>query len=364
MKPFFRTAAIVGMFALTAAACSSASACTGITVRTKDGAIIFGRTLEFAVDFDSNLIVVPRGTEYVGSTPGDKPGLRWKSKYAVAGMNAFNLPMFGDGLNERGLHVGVFYFPGYAKYQAVTDSDLPRTLAPQEFAGYLLGTCATADEAVEAAMNVKVAEVIFAQFGFVPPFHYVVNDASGKSVVLEHVDGELKIHRNPLGVMTNSPSFDWHMTNLGNYVNETVSNVPQIDVGGEAIKSLGQGSGMLGLPGDFTPPSRFVRAVAFSQSALPVETAQEGVLQAFHILNQFDIPKGAARGREHGKIVADYTLWTTAADLQNVRYYFRTFQNSRIRMLDLKALDFNAKDIKTISIQGDEQIEDLTSQVR
>ena len=96
--------------------------------------------------------------------------------------------------------------------------------------------------------------------------------------------------------MSNSPTFDWHMTNLSNYVNMTVNNVPKFDVDGKAIKGLGQGSGMLGIPGDFTPPSRFVRAVAFSKSALPVETAREAVLQAFHILNQFDIPKGAARG--------------------------------------------------------------------
>lgn len=363
MNNFIRVSAVFCALAFIAATASTAGACTGITLKTKDGSVIFGRTLEFAVDFSSNLIVVPRGFEYVGTAPGGKPGLHWKSKHAVVGMNAYDVPLFGDGMNERGMHVGIFYFPGFAKYQSVSEKDYAHTLAPQEFAGYLLGMCATADEAVEAAMNVKVAEVVFPQFGFVPPFHYIVSDASGKSVVFEHVDGELKIHRNPLGVITNSPTFDWHMTNLGNYVNETVSNVPELDLGGDKIKSLGQGSGMLGLPGDFTPPSRFVRAAAFSQSALPVETAHEGVLQAFHILNQFDIPKGAARGREHGN-VADYTLWTAVADLKNARYYFRTFENSRIRMLDLKALDLNAKVVKTISIEGEEQIEDLASQAR
>jgi choloylglycine hydrolase len=117
---------------------------------------------------------------------------------------------------------------------------------------------------------------------------------------------------------------------------------------------------MLGIPGDFTPPSRFVRAVAFSKSALPVDTAKEGVLQAFHILNQFDIPKGATRGVDHGKEVADYTLWTTAADLKNLRYYFRTYDNSKIRMIDLKSADLDAKEIKTIPIRSKEEIEDIT----
>ena len=197
--------------------------------------------------------------------------------------------------------------------------------------------------------------------GFVPPCHYIVNDAGGRCVVLEYVGGELKIHDNPLGVITNSPTFDWHVTNLRNYVNLTVNNVPPVDIAGIKLPSFGQGSGMLGLPGDFTPPSRFIRAVAFSQSALPVATAHEGVLQAFHILNQFDIPKGAARGVDNGKEVADYTLWTSASDLTNLRYYFRTFDNSRIRMIDLKKMDLDAKEIKTISMAGKEVIEDLSS---
>ena len=122
--------------------------------------------------------------------------------------------------------------------------------------------------------------------------------------------------------------------------------------------------GSLGIPGDFTPPSRFVRAVAFTKSALSVDTSGDGILEAFHILNQFDIPKGAARGLEHGKEVADYTLWTSAADLKGLRYYFRTFDNSRIRMIDLKAADLDAKAVRTITMKGEERIEDLTPAVR
>jgi choloylglycine hydrolase len=200
--------------------------------------------------------------------------------------------------------------------------------------------------------------------GYVPPCHYFVNDASGRCVVLEYVGGELKIHENPLGVITNSPSFDWHVTNLRNYVNLTVNNVPPVDLAGINFQGLGQGSGMLGLPGDFTPPSRFIRAVAFSQSALSVETAQEGVLQAFHLLNQFDIPKGAARSVDNGKKIADYTLWTSVSDLKNFRYHFRTFDNSRIRMIDMKKLNLDSKEIKTVSMAGQEVIEDLSDKAK
>jgi len=121
---------------------------------------------------------------------------------------------------------------------------------------------------------------------------------------------------------------------------------------------------MLGLPGDFTPPSRFVRAVAFAHASPPVATAEEGVLQAFHILNQFDIPKGAARQSAGAKTPADYTSWTSAADLKNLRYYFHTFQNRRIRMIDLKQVNLDAKDIKSISMGQKESIEDLSNLAR
>jgi choloylglycine hydrolase len=356
-----RALLILAILSSVVACTSPAWACTGITMKSKDGSIIFARTLEFALDIKSNIIVVPRGKEYVGTAPGDKPGLRWKAKYGIVGANAFDLPVTVDGLNEKGLHVGLFYFPGFARYHEVKADDVGKALAPWELGAFLLGTCSDVKEAVAAAKEVRVGEVVQKDMGFVPPVHYILTDAAGESVVLEHVGGALKIHQNPLGVMSNSPTFDWHMTNLSNYVNMTVSNVPKIEVGGKEIKGLGQGSGMLGIPGDFTPPSRFVRAVAFSKSALPVESAREGVLQAFHLLNQFDIPKGAARGLEHGKEVADYTLWTSASDLKNMRYYFRTYDNSRIRMIDLRASDFDAKEIRTISMKGEEQVEDLTS---
>jgi choloylglycine hydrolase len=158
--------------------------------------------------------------------------------------------------------------------------------------------------------NIVVASSVFEGWGFAPEAHYIVHDASGKSIVIEYVGGKLNVYDNPLGVFTNSPAFDWHMTNLRNYVNFSMTNVPPVKLGSIKLEPFGQGSGMLGLPGDLTPPSRFVRAVAFSQSVLPSKTGNGAVLEAFHILNQFDIPKGAAREHEkdaHGNILADYT---------------------------------------------------------
>jgi choloylglycine hydrolase len=188
-----------------------------------------------------------------------------------------------------------------------------------------------------------------------------VTDASGKSIAVEFVGGKLTIWDAPLGVITNSPTYDWHMNNLRNYLNFSMSNAPNVTVGSVTLKPFGMGSGMLGMPGDFTPPSRFVRAVAFSQSALPSATGTDAVLEAFHILNQFDIPKGAAREHEkdeHGNVLADYTVWTSAIDLKARKFYFRTYENSQIRVVDLMKMNLDAKDVVKFSMKGSEAIKE------
>ena len=119
--------------------------------------------------------------------------------------------------------------------------------------------------------------------------------------MVEPVDGTLKVHDAPLGVMTNAPTYDWHMTNLANYINLSVKDVEQQKLGPVTLPAFGAGAGLLGLPGDFTPPSRFVRAAIYSQSAAPNATADDAVLAVFHILNQFDIPKGSVLNAAGGE---------------------------------------------------------------
>ena len=192
--------------------------------------------------------------------------------------------------------------------------------------------------------------------------HYVVVDASGAAIVIEYVGGKLHVYDDPLGVITNDPTFDWHMTNLRNYIKFTTTGAPPLVLDGVTFTAFGEGSGMLGMPGDFTPPSRFVRAVAYSQSAEPVDTGEEVVLQAFHILNNFDIPKGSVQGAKdaHGNVVAEETQWTSVCDLKAKKFYFRTHANSQIRSVDLGALNVDGGEIQTISMQGDEVVQPLT----
>jgi choloylglycine hydrolase len=339
-----------------------AQACTGIRLIAADGTVVHARTLEFGIDLKSDVILVPRGHSRTGTAPDGKPGKRWTAKYATLGANALGMPVIIDGLNERGLATGLFYFPTTAKYQAYSPSDADKTIAPWELGSYILENFATVDEVRVNVPNIVVPDVVLDAWKFVPPVHYVVHDAAGKSIVIEYVEGRLIIYDNPLGVMSNSPTFDWHMTNLRNYVNFSLTDLPPVQLGSVKLLPFGQGSGMLGMPGDFTPPSRFVRAAAFSQAVLPSQTGNEALLEAFHILNAFDIPKGAAREHEkdeHGNVLADYTIWTSANDLKTKRFYFRTYENSQIRMVDLTRQKLDGKEIVKWSMKGGEVVREL-----
>jgi choloylglycine hydrolase len=363
-KIIHKIATAIGVSAiLLGSAVQSLLACTGIRLTAQDGTVVHARTLEFAIDLHSDVLMVPRGFARTGTTPDGKEGLKWKAKYASVGLNGVGLPVLFDGLNEKGLAAGMFYFPTSAGYMPYTAADAGKTIAQWEVGSWILENFASVEEVKANIGKIVVPAVVFGGWGFAPEAHYIVHDASGKSIVIEYVGGKLTVYNNPLGVITNSPAFDWQMTNLRNYLNFSMTNAPPVKLGSVTLEPFGQGSGMLGLPGDFTPPSRFVRAVAFSHSVLPSKTGHDAVLEAFHVLNQFDIPKGAAREHEkdaHGNVMADYTLWTAASDLKKKQYYFRTYDNSQIRMLDLMKMDLDAKDIVKMSIKGEEVIKPLT----
>ena len=340
-----------------------APACTGIRLRAEDGTVVYARTMEFAIVMDSDVIMVPRGYARTGDTPEGENGLKWTTKYASVGVNnGGDNPFLVDGLNEKGLAVGLLYFPGSVGYMKYNAAEASKTVAPWEVGSWILENFATVEEVKQKIGSIIVPAVVVKQMDFVPPLHYVVHDASGKSIAIEYVEGKLHVHDDVLGVLTNSPSFDWHMTNLRNYVNFSLVNVPPVKIGAITLTGTGQGTGMLGMPGDFTPPSRFVRAVAFSTSALPDRSGEEAVLVAFHLMNNFDIPNGLSRDEhkdEHGNIVADYTVWTSASDLKAKRYYFRTYENSQIRSVDLMKMPLDAKRITTFSMKGPEVIKSL-----
>jgi choloylglycine hydrolase len=345
------TTALIATFAF---ATTPSIACTGISLNAKDGGMIRGRTMEFGFPLSSNVIVIPAGTAMNGTLPDGNKGVTYTTKYSMVGANAVNQPVLLDGLNDQGLSFGLFYFPGFAEYPAATAENAYHAMAPFEFGNWVLGNFASVDELKAGLKDAVIVDTPAPGFGS-SPSHYFVRDKSGKSIVIEPLGGVLKVFDAPLGVVTNAPAYDWHMTNLRNYLNLSVTGVPPLDMGGLKLSQLGQGAGMHGLPGDFTPPSRFVRAVAFTQSELPATTADEAVLNAFHILNQFDIPRGSVRDKTDNGL--ELTQWTAVSDTKNLRWYFRTYDDQSIRMVDLRqAVDAADGDIKQIKMQSTQPI--------
>lgn len=341
---------------------SSSEACTGIKLTAKDGSIVHGRTLEFGIQVDTSIAIVPRGYNFEGTTPDGK-GLKYQAKYAAVGAIAFDNPAIMDGMNEKGLSVGTFYFPGFASYPTITPENQAKALSPVEFSNWLVTNFATIEEVKAGLKDVVIAPTISKSWGPTPtPFHYIVFDKSGQGLVIEPIDGKLATYDNKLGTFTNSPQFDWHMTNLRNYINLTAENPKPLKVDGLEFASFGQGGGMVGLPGDFTPPSRFVRAAIFSITAIPSADANSAIFQTFHILNQFDIPVGLARDKVGDVIYSDFTMITCARDPQSLKYYFKTYNDQNIRFVDLTKFDLNAKTLKTFkTATGAQQAIELNS---
>ena len=358
----------------------TAEACTAFQLKAGDGSWIYFRSMEFGFAFDSKVLVVPRGTEMTGSAPGGKPGLKWTTKYGVVGCNINIAPtIVADGMNEKGLAIGMLYLPGYSEFMPADPAKADRSIGSWEGAICLLSTCASVEEAVEALQSEKVyvAQQEFPPFKMVLPVHYYIADSTGRVVIAEWVDGKLDLHENPLGVLTNSPPFDWQRINVSNYVNLTSTNVPNMTLGSRTIENFGQGTGALGMPGDYSPPSRFVRAALYSHWATPAKTASETVNLGFHVLNSFDIFEGAITSntadqtantkgfldsKGPAKIVpTDTTEWTISHDRTNLRMYVRTYESLEIEMVDLRQIDFSKPGMRTIDLASTFAPKDITA---
>lgn len=341
---------------------ATVNACTGIRLSSADKGIVYGRTMEWgAFDLHSRVTIIPRGHEFIGLTPDGKIGKKWKAKYGVVGLDLLEKVTLADGMNEKGLTAGLFYHPGFAEYPKYDPAKAEMSITAIDVVHFILTQFATIDEVREGMSQIRVVPVVEKSLGIPVDAHFMVTDSQGKSIVIEFADGKMKIFNNPLGVITNAPNFDWHMINLRNYVNLSAVAIPAKKIENMDFSALGAGSGMIGLPGDFTPPSRFVRAVAFSQTAHPTETSDETVYELFRILDNFNLGLGTAEGSDigHGGTskLRSSTLWTTAFDTKNNILYYHTQHNRRVRMVDLATIDFSAIGNSIIYIPLDQKKE-------
>ena len=316
-----------------------ASACTGITLHTTSGQTVTARTIEWAGnDLESRYTIVPRGYQQHSYLPdGTQKGMMFRAKYGYVGLAVQQAEFVVEGVNEKGLAAGLFYFPEYGEYEEYDHSKSATTISDLQLVSYILGKCSTIDEVKEALKDVHIVTI--------DPrgstVHWRFTEDSGRQIVLEIIGKKLRFHENKLGVLTNSPSFDWQLTNLNNYVNLRTGAIKQSEIGNMTLSSFGGGSGLHGIPGDMTPPSRFVRAAFFQSSAPKHASTDKTIEQAFHILNNFDIPAGIQFTKEQQvPDIPSATQWTVATDIKNRRIYYRTMHNATIRCFNLQDIDF------------------------
>ncbi|MCH2228712.1 MAG: choloylglycine hydrolase family protein [Crocinitomicaceae bacterium] len=323
---------------------SESTDCTGITLKSTNESFIQARTMEWgAFDMQPELLVFPRNYSFQVELQDEIIGMKWEGKYGFVGINALQDPRVADGLNEKGLAVSALYLPGYASYQPFEKDKNRSSISPAEVALLLLSSCESTQDVRDLLSKVKVVPKPEKEIGGITaPLHYLISDKNGNSIIVEYTDQQLNIYNNAVGVLTNSPSYPWHLTNLKNYISIGVDEIEPLKVGEIEISPTGAGSGMLGLPGDYTPPSRFVRATAMRNSAVPLENGERAISEAFRILNNFDIPIGTLGAKHDPSILGD-TQYTVAADTKSLKYYYRTMNNHRIRVIDLKTLDFNGE---------------------
>lgn len=324
---------------------SDTHACTGISLKSQDGAVVVSRTVEWALSNaqHNKLMLVPRSKKFTARTPQGLNGKQWQSKFGFISMTAYGQPFGPDGLNEKGLYVGMYYLPGYASYYPYEAKHAAKSMSVGDFMQWMLSSFQTVDEVRKNLNAVRVVNVEDPSFGGAPlPFHWKVADPSGASLIIELVDGgQVKVYDSVLGVITNAPTYDWHITNLRNYIKLSPEAAKTISLDRIELSPLGAGSGMIGLPGDFSPPSRFIRAAALTATARPLATGLDAVFESFRILDSFNIPLGAIANRDQiATDIESATQITSASDLKNLRYYFHTMNDRQVRMVDLKEIDF------------------------
>jgi choloylglycine hydrolase len=328
MKKIFATV-LIASFAFQTAA----FACTNFILEAKDKTVVNGRSMEFPIDLKSEIVIVPAGVYVENKDAKGVAGINFTTKHGFLGINAFNIEdAFVDGFNEKGLSLSALMYPG-AEYQPAVPG---KFINLENFSTWVLGNYSTVDEVKAAMGNIYVCASNIKKLKNMG-LHVAIADVSGKSIVIEFINGNVNIYDNPLGVMTNRPSFDWQITNLRNFVHLDRNDMKPKTISGVKIEPTGVGSGMLGLPGDWTPPSRFVRIAIAKDAALTPMNAEEAVNLSEHLLNIVDIPKGVIK--EHPApfvTIYGYAQWAIIKDMTNRVLYYKTYENTSWKAVDLK----------------------------
>ena len=298
--------------------------CTAITYNTNNH--YFGRNLDLEYSYKETVTITPRNYEFKFRNVENV-----KNHYALIGMAyvANNYPLYYDAINEKGLGMAGLNFPGNSDYKEIVDGK--NNIAPFEFIPYILSQCSNIDEVKKILENINIAKINFSDELPVSPLHWMISDKE-KSIIVESVKDGLKIYDNPVGVLTNNPTFDIQMFNLNNYMNLSTEQ-PVNNFSKELnLETYSRGMGAMGLPGDLSSASRFVKATFTKMNSKSGDSESESISQFFHILGSVYQQRGLVH---MGKGKYEITIYSSCCNMDKGIYYYTTYENSQITGIDM-----------------------------
>lgn len=346
--------------------------CSAFLWETLDNKHLFARNYDFnRVSEGTSVIYVPNNYEYY--TMGTKlendllEENKRKSKYRILGIGTTILeptPALYEGMNEMGLCGAQLYYRNFAHFSTeLKENTYP--VQPPFFVMHALATCKDVLE-VKKMLEEDISLVGKPLLGTVPTIHFIFGDKKGNNIIVEpDVDG-IKIYDKTIGVMTNSPSYKWHELNLLNYVNLRNLDYDTLKIENVSLEQCFSGSGMLGLPGDFTSPSRFVRLALFKKYASKGKNEVEGVNYLFRLMQNVSFPLGMVlvsnpgepTSKDKGVVPFDYTVYTSVMSLDLLCFYWTTYDNNMIRFVDMKK-HFDSTKIITFNLEGEVKFQEI-----
>jgi len=336
--------------------------CTNFSVFSKENSSDFSisvRAMEYEINMNTHIKVVPRAQSFppIELLPIHNP-LKWSNKFGYVGMETdFYDVIRGitDGMNEEGLSIGVLWFP-CGKYPTLESATGP-VIYNVNVAEWILGNFDSVASLKNALNSITVTNISERFKSARSPLHFAVHDRSGENIVIEYMNGVLQVYDSPNGVMTNAPDYAWQLDNLTNYINLTLNDNP-LEIWGQQL----HGSGCLGMPGDATPPSRFVKAWMVQQSTqnYTPQNTEDAIALAARMILSFSIPRGFVV-EDVNKLLR--TEWNVIRDQKNKVYYFIGGTNTNMFSVDLKAIDFSVVKASAVPVAQTVWHTDLTKEL-
>lgn len=307
--------------------------CTAVTYHNGDH--YFGRNLDLDYTYNESVTITPRSYSFTFRCERPMP-----RHYAMIGMSHIdgNYPLYYDATNEAGLSMAGLNFPGNAVYYDPVYGK--HNIAPFEFIPWILGQCKNVGEVKVLLADTNLVKIPFSNELPLTPLHWIIADAN-TSITVESISDGLKVYDNPVGVLTNNPPFDFHLNNLSNYLNLTREEPSNRFSKDWNLSAYSRGMGALGLPGDLSSSSRFIRAAFIKTNSVADKNETASVSQFFHILDSVVQPEGCVRvGNRFEK-----TVYSSCCNTQTGVYYYTTYGNRQITGVDIHRVQLDTDEL-------------------